>query len=60
MFILDKILSKYTPYMHNLTSLNSCKSTGLVDWVTLHLKFCSVHILQLDGISGYHVDYLQI
>ena len=27
-----------------------------VAWLSLHLKFGSVHILQLDGISGYHVE----
>ena len=32
----------------------------LVDWLALHFKFGSVYIKQLDGISGYHLDQLQI
>ena len=32
----------------------------LLDWLALHLRFGSVYILQLGGISRHHVDQLQI
>ena len=32
----------------------------ILDWLALHLKFGSVCIYQLGGISRHHVDQLQI
>ena len=42
--------------------INCTNQTELtyLDWLSLHLKFGSVYISQLDGISGYHVNQLQI
>ena len=31
-----------------------------LDWLALHLKFGSVYISQLGGISRHHVNQLQI